>query len=387
MKVLIAIDSFKGSISSVEGSKAIELGVRDVFPYAEIVALPLADGGEGTVEALLHAVGGTLVETNVSGPLSLKRNAQYGILQDGKTAVIEVAEACGLAYVPPNQRNPLLATTYGVGQLILDALEKGCKEFIIGLGGSATNDGGIGMLQALGFRFLNEKGVEVGLGGQELQNIQSVDVKHVVPELAHVHFKIACDVNNVLHGPTGASRIFGPQKGATPEMVEFLDEGLRHFAHIIGSQLNIDLQNSSGAGAAGGLGAAFSGFLQADLQSGIELIMNIISMEKKMLGVDFVITGEGKLDDQTALGKAPLGIARLAAKNEIPVIALAGAVPTNAAVLNELGITSCFSIANGPMLLEEAMDFEVAFNNLRGTAMQIFRMIQSVSKKAERLHK
>ncbi|MDN7245193.1 glycerate kinase [Planococcus shenhongbingii] len=381
MKVLIAIDSFKGSLSSIEASRAVDLGIKEVFPQAEIVKLPLADGGEGTVEALLHAVGGDSIDTTVVGPLSAPKKAQYGILTNGNTAVIEVAEACGLAHIPVDQRNPLLATTFGVGQLILDAIEKGCREFIIGLGGSATNDGGVGMLQALGFRFLDEENREVGRGGKELKKIRSVDLSQVIPELATCHFRIACDVNNVLYGPTGAAPIFGPQKGATPEMVESLDAGLKNFAEVVWEQLGIDLQNLPGAGAAGGLGAAFSGFLQADLESGIELILELTAMEEKMQGVDFVITGEGKLDDQTAMGKAPLGVAQLAAKKGIPVIALAGAVPADASILNGLGITSCFSILNAPMSLEEAMNSEVAFNNLRGTAKQLFGLVQGVIKK------
>ncbi|MGK7376931.1 glycerate kinase [Planococcus sp. 1R117A] len=385
MKVLIAIDSFKGSLSSIEASRAVELGIKEVYPQAEIVTLPLADGGEGTVEALLHAVGGDSIETIVSGPLSVPKNARYGILTNGNTAVIEVAEACGLVHVPLDQRNPLLATTFGVGQLILDAIEKGCREFIIGLGGSATNDGGVGMLQALGFRFLDEENKEVGSGGKELKKIRSVDLSQVIPELATCHFRIACDVNNVLYGPTGAAPIFGPQKGATPEMVESLDAGLRNFAEVVWEQLGIDLQNLPGAGAAGGLGAAFSGFLQADLESGIELILDLTAMEEKMQGADFVITGEGKLDDQTAMGKAPLGVAQLAAKKGISVIALAGAVPADASILNGLGITACFSISNAPMSLEEAMDSEVAFDNLKGTAKQLFGLIQGVVKKERNL--
>ena len=387
MKVLVAIDSFKGCISSTEGSKAIASGIKNVFPYTEIVTLPLADGGEGTVEALVHAVGGELIETKVIGPLNTEKMAHYGIIKNGETAVIEVAEACGLDLVPPNQRNPLLTTTFGVGQLILDAIERGCREFVIGLGGSATNDGGVGMLQALGFQFLDEYGKEVGRGGGMLKDIRSVDISQAILELKDCRFRVACDVNNVLHGPTGASHVFGPQKGATPEMVASLDAGLKHFGDMVWNQLNIDLQNLPGAGAAGGLGGAFAGFLQAGLESGIELILNLTAMEEKMQGADFVVTGEGKLDNQTAMGKAPLGVARLAAKQGIPVIALAGSVPVDASSLNDLGITSCFSISNAPMSLEEAMDFETAFNNLKGTAMQLFGLIQGVTKKAEYLQK
>ncbi|WP_342667319.1 glycerate kinase [Domibacillus robiginosus] len=379
MKVLIAIDSFKGSISSIKGSEAISLGIKDIYPEAEVLTLPLADGGEGTVEALVQATGGKLVEKEVVGPLKETARAIYGILGDGKTAVIEVAAACGLPLVPYSQLNPFLTTTYGVGELISDAIEKGCREFVIGLGGSATNDAGVGMLQALGFRFLNENNEEVGLGAKALLEIQKIDRLHVNERLKECTFKVACDVNNPLYGPEGASYVFGPQKGATPEMVKQLDLGLKHFAEVVLYESGTDIHNISGAGAAGGLGAAFSGFLNADLQSGIELILEIIEMEKNMKNTDFVITGEGKLDGQTSMGKAPLGVAQLAHKYNIPVLALAGGITEETAVLNELGITSYFSIVNAPMSLEEAMDSKMAYNNLRRTTNQLFRLLKAVN--------
>ncbi|WKA56988.1 glycerate kinase [Planococcus shenhongbingii] len=378
MKVLIAIDSFKGSISSIEGSEAISAGIKEVYPEAQIVILPLADGGEGTVEALIRATDGNLVEKEVMGPLKEKVTAVYGILGDGKTAVIETAAACGLPLVPSNQRNPLLTTTYGVGELIADAIDKGCREFVIGLGGSATNDAGIGMLQALGFRFYNEHNKEVGIDGQALADICRLDLEHVNDKLKECTFRIACDVKNPLYGPMGAAYIFGPQKGATPEMVKQLDEGLKHFADLVQDELGVDINQIEGAGAAGGLGAAFSGFINGQLQSGIDLVLEIIDMEKSMEGADFVITGEGKLDGQTSMGKAPLGVAQLAQKQGIPVIALAGGITEETAALNELGITSYFSIMNAPMSLEEAMDSNVAYSNLRTTATQLFRLIQAV---------
>lgn len=378
MKVLIAMDSFKGSISSDDGSKAIALGIRDVYSDAEIIALPLADGGEGTVEALVKATGGKSIKKEVTGPLKEKIDAVYGILGDKKTAVIEVAAACGLPLVPSDKRNPAVATTYGVGELIRDAIDKGCREFVIGLGGSATNDAGVGMLQALGFIFLNPYNEEVGLGGQELSNIRKIDLSSVIPELKDCTFKVACDVNNPLYGPKGAAHIFGPQKGATAEMIKELDKGLENFAQIVLQELGRDIQNIAGAGAAGGLGAAFAGLLHAHLQSGIELVLEIIEMEQNMQGVDFVITGEGKMDGQTSMGKAPLGVAQLAKKHEIPVLALAGCITEETALLNELGITSYFSIVNAPMTLEEAMDSTVTSDNLRTTTKQIFRLIQSV---------
>lgn len=378
MKVLIAMDSFKGSLSSIESSTAIAAGIKEVYPHADIEVLPLADGGEGTVEALVNATDGTLVTIPVTGPLNETVKATYGILGDGKTAVIEVAEACGLPLVPYGERNPLKATSYGVGEIISDAIEKGSREFVIGLGGSATNDAGIGMLQALGFCFYDMNGEKVGIDGQSLTDIWSIDLKQVNPMLKECRFRVACDVKNPLYGPEGAAHIFGPQKGATPEMVEQLDKGLKHIAEIVLDTLKTDLNQIEGAGAAGGLGAAFSSFLHADLQSGIELVMEIIGMEKSMQGADFVITGEGKLDGQTSMGKAPLGVAELAQMHNIPVIALAGGITEETAVLNKLGITSYFSILNQPMTLEEAMDSKVAYNNLRATTNQLFRLIQAV---------
>lgn len=379
MKVLITIDSFKGSISSIKGSQAISLGIKDIYPEAEIVTLPLADGGEGTVEALIEATNGKLVKKEVMGPLKEKVNAAYGILGDEKTAVIEVAAACGLPLVPYNQRNPFVTTTYGVGELISDAIEKGCREFVIGLGGSATNDAGIGMLQALGFRFLNENNEEVGLDAKALHEVWKIDLSNVNEKLKECTFKVACDVNNPLYGPQGATYVFGPQKGATPEMLKQLDLGLKHFAEVVFYELGTDIHDVPGAGAAGGLGAAFSGFLNADLQSGIELVLEIIGLETNMQGTNFVITGEGKLDEQTSMGKAPLGVAQLAKKYNIPVLALAGGITEETAVLNELGITSYFSIINAPMTLEEAMDSKVTYNNLRLTTNQLFRLLKAVN--------
>lgn len=377
MRVLIAMDSFKGSISSIDGSVAISLGIRDIYPDAEIITLPLADGGEGTVEALVQATNGQLISKEVTGPLNEKVDAVYGILGDRKTAVIEVAAACGLPLVPSDKRNPLVTTTYGVGELIYDAVDRGCREFVIGLGGSATNDAGVGMLQALGITFLDRHNKEITLGGRELINIKSVDVTSVLPELKDCTFKVACDVNNPLYGPTGASHIFSPQKGATVEMIKELDKGLKNFAEVVLLELGTDIHNIAGAGAAGGLGAAFAGFLQAKLQSGIELVLEITETEKNMQGVDFVITGEGRLDGQTSMGKAPLGVAQLARKYEIPVLALAGGINEETAILNELGVTSYFSVVNAPMTLEEAMNPKVTYQNLRSTSNQLFRLVKA----------
>lgn len=383
MKVLIAIDSFKGSLSSAKGSEAIALGIREVYKDADIITLPLADGGEGTVESLVQATKGRLFQRKVTGPLGEKAIAKYGILGDGITAVIEVAEACGLPLVPDEQRNPAITTTYGVGELIADAIEKGCEKFVIGLGGSATNDAGVGMLQALGFRFLDQYNEEVGFGGRALRKICKIDTTLVKDELKECTFKIACDVNNFLHGTEGAAYIFGPQKGATPALVKELDDGLKHFADVVQQEIGKDTHHIEGGGAAGGLGSAFSVFLNAKLHSGIELVLESIEMEAHMKGADFIITGEGKLDDQTAMGKAPLGVARLACKHSIPVIAVAGGITGEAVHLNELGITSHFSIMNAPMSLEEAMDSERTFHNLRQTTNQLFRLIKTVQKNCQ----
>lgn len=378
MKVLIAIDSFKGSISSIEGGKAIAEGILPVFPDADIVTIPLADGGEGTVDALIHATNGIFIDLPVTGPLNEKIQSRYGIMGDGKTAVIEVAAACGLTLVPLAKRNPLLTTSYGVGELILDAIHKGCRQFIIGLGGSATNDAGIGMLQALGFHFLNNRNQSVGSNGQSLKAIEKIKMDDVHPDLKNCEFYIACDVNNPLYGPNGAAYIFGPQKGADQKIVQELDEGLRHFSKVLKKQLDVDIHHFPGAGADGGLGGAFVGFLDGKLQSGTRLILDVLQIEKYLKAADFVITGEGRLDSQTAMGKAPSGIAQLAGNYHVPVIALAGGVTADSSALNDLGITSYFSIMNEPMALEQAMNTNKTYENLKCISNQLFRLIKTV---------
>lgn len=377
MKVLIAMDSFKGSLSSKQGSEAIAAGIKEVYPSADTKMLPLADGGEGTVEALVEATKGTLFTVPVTGPLQEKIEATYGVLGDHRTVVIEVAAACGLPLIREEQRNPLIATTFGVGELINDAIERGYRDFIIGLGGSATNDGGVGMLQALGFRFQDRHGKEIELGGQSLKDIRRIDAENVSPALREAQFNVACDVTNPLHGETGAAYIFGPQKGATPEIVEELDQGLRNFARIASEDLGKDIQNPPGAGAAGGLGAAFIGFLQGELKSGIELILESVKMEEQIKDVDIVVTGEGKLDGQTSMGKTASGVAQLAKKMGVPAIALAGSITEEAADLNEIGITSYFSILTKPMTLNEAIDPDTARQNLQVTTAQLFRLIKA----------
>lgn len=377
MKVIIAMDSFKGSISSIEGSQAVSDGIREIDPHATIVTLPLADGGEGTVDAIVHATSGKIVETKVTGPLHESVRAKYGLTGDGKTAVIEVAEACGLPLVPDENRNPLKTTSYGVGELILDAVEKGCRHFVVGLGGSATNDAGVGMLQALGVKFLNQQGDEVGLGGHVLNEIEGIDLSEVDSRIHECVFRVACDVNNPLYGEKGAAYIFGPQKGATDEMVVELDRGLRHFSEVVEKELGIDLHSKPGSGAAGGLGAAFSGFLGGTLESGIGLVLDLINMEKYLGGSDLVITGEGMLDGQTSMGKAPVGVANLAKKYGVPVVALAGAIKQENFQLNDQGLAS-FSIIPAPMSLEEAMERERTYQNLKFTAQQVVHLVKQV---------
>lgn len=368
------MDSLKGSLSSIEANNAIAEGLLNANNKFSVQTVPVADGGEGTVEALVHATDGHFIEKIVTGPVGVPVQARYGILGGKNTAVIEVAEACGLPLLTKEQLNPLITTTYGVGELIMDAIDRGCRDFIIGLGGSATNDAGVGMLQALGYQFFVQNGDSVGLGGEFLKVIVKVDSSKVPSKVKEARFRVACDVNNPLYGPNGASYIYGPQKGGTPEMIKELDEGLKRFADVCLEQMGVDLQHITGAGAAGGLGAAFAGFLGGQLESGVSLILAENKLEKKLAGVDLVITGEGKLDGQTSMGKAPAGIAQLAKKHNIPVIALAGDVSEGNPSLHDSGITAYFTIVSGPVSLEKAMKPEVAHENLKRIAEQIGRV-------------
>lgn len=378
MKVIVAMDSFKGSVSSLKAANAISHGIKEIYKEAEVITLPLADGGEGTVDALVHSTNGQFKKVNVTGPLGTHVDATYGILNNGNTAVIEVAETSGLTLIPKEDRNPLYTTTYGVGEAIIDAIKNGCRDFVIGLGGSATNDAGIGMLQALGFRFLDKHGNEVGYGGISLKDIHKIDTQYANPMLADCKFKLACDVNNYLHGLDGAAYIYSPQKGATKEDIKILDNGLKHFADIVFKQLGKDIHHINGAGAAGGLGAGFVGFLNTELKQGIEIVLITIGIENLIKDTNFIITGEGKLDSQTLMGKGPIGLANLAKQYDIPVIGIAGAVTDNTSDLHQLGITSYFSILYEPMSVEDAMDPEVTYTNLRLTANQLFRLIKSI---------
>ncbi|MFU0782451.1 MAG: Glycerate kinase [Thermoanaerobacterium thermosaccharolyticum] len=353
MKILVAPDSFKGSLSSKEVLKAISEGIRRAV-NAEIVGVPIADGGEGTVDALIASLGGRIVDVDVVGPLGNVVKSFFGILNDG-TAVIEMAASSGLSLVPNDMRNPLITTTYGVGQLIKEALDAGCRKFIIGVGGSATNDGGAGMIQALGVKLLDEDGKDIPYGGGNLHKLKKVDISSIDKRVYESIFIVASDVTNPLCGENGASYVYGPQKGATPEMVEILDDNLRHYASVVKETLGKDFSDVPGAGAAGGLGFSLMAFLNAKIRSGIDIVMEASNIDKKIKSCDIVITGEGNTDFQTAYGKAPAGIARIAKKYGKPVVILSGGLGKNYKNLYDVGVTSMFSIVDRPMTLQEAM--------------------------------
>lgn len=378
MKVVISIDSLKGSLSSMEAATAIKEGILEVNKETEVVIMPLADGGEGTVDALVEGMNGQAILTSVMGPIEEKVEAKYGILSDGKTAIMEMAQAAGFALVPAEKKNPLYTTTYGVGEMIKEAIEKGCRNFIVGIGGSATNDAGVGMLQALGFEFYDEKNNLVGLGGHVLNKIKKIKIDNRLKELDQCSFKIACDVNNPLYGENGAAYIYGPQKGATPEIVKELDEGLRNFAQVVKADLEMDIAEVPGVGAAGGMGFAFLGFLNSKLESGIKIILDEINLDDTVKGADIVITGEGRLDNQTAMGKAPIGVAKIAKKHGAKVIAIAGCTTDDAVRCNEEGIDAYFSIVNSAMTIEEAIKKETAIKNMKSTTIQVFNLIKAM---------
>lgn len=377
MKVVIAVDSFKGSLSSIEAGNAVREGILRACE-ADTVIFPLADGGEGTVEALVTGMHGVYQDVKVTGPLGDPVICRYGELNERKTAIIEMSGAAGLTLVPDHLRNPMKTTTFGVGEVIRDAIERGCRNFIIGIGGSATNDGGAGMLQALGFNLLTANNSPIAFGAEGLKGLKRISAEHAMKELTECSFRIACDVNNPLCGPRGASFVYGPQKGADPQMVTELDEILRNYANIISSTFGKDLSEVPGTGAAGGMGFAFLSFLNAKLEPGIEIILKEIGLEKEIQDADYVITGEGRLDFQTAMGKAPIGVARLAMKYGKKVIAFAGAVTDEARECNVRGIDAYFSITNRVMTLEEAMNPVNAVKNMTNTVEQVFRLITSI---------
>lgn len=378
MKIVISVDSLKGSLTSIEAANAIKKGILSVDNKSDVVIMPLADGGEGTVEALVQGMNGEEKVISVTGPINEKVNATYGILKETNTAIIEMAQASGLPLVPAELRNPLNTTTYGVGEIIKEAIEKGCRNFIVGIGGSATNDCGVGMLQALGFEFYDENDNLVGLGGKVLNQIKRIKTDNKLKELDECNFKIACDVNNPLYGENGAAYIYGPQKGATKEIVKELDKGLKNFAEVVKKDLGKDIAHIEGAGAAGGLGFGFLGFLNSKLESGIKIILDEIKLEEVVKDADIVITGEGRLDNQTAMGKAPIGVAKLAKKHGAKVIAIAGCTTPDAVKCNEEGIDAYFSIVNKAMTIDEAMKKENATQNMIETTIQIFNLIKAV---------
>ncbi|RGD92887.1 glycerate kinase [Clostridiales bacterium AM23-16LB] len=377
MKIVIAIDSLKGSLSSMEAGHAIEQGIRNVLPETKVLVKPLADGGEGTTEALVEGLGGDMVQVQVHGPLETPVNAAYGVIRKSNTAIMEMAAAAGIILVGKDKR-PLDATTYGVGEMIRDAITRGCREFIIGIGGSATNDGGIGMLTALGYEFLDAEGKPAGIGAGALYKVAKICDDKVMPELKDCHFRIACDVTNPLCGENGSTYIYGPQKGVTVELRDELDHAMGAYAQVVKAYNGTDYAKTPGAGAAGGLGFAFLSFLSGELLPGIELVLNAVEMDKAMEGADLVFTGEGRLDYQTAMGKAPVGIAKMAKKHGAKVIALAGAVIEGAQECNEQGIDAYFPILRQVVTLDEAMDPATARKNMVETTEQVMRLVAAV---------
>lgn len=375
MKIVIAPDSFKESLTSLEVATEIETGLKRVWPDATYVKIPMADGGEGTVQSLVDATGGEIVKVEVSGPMGARVLASYGLLGDGKTAVIEMAEASGLPLVPRDERNPLLATTYGTGELIADAIKRGVNEIILGIGGSATNDGGAGLAQALGVRFLNFGGAPIRdlIAGGDLDQVQAVDMSDVNPGLANIRISVACDVTNPLCGEKGASRVYGPQKGATPEMVEQLDKNLAHFAHVIKRSTGRDVMDRAGAGAGGGIGAALMAFTNAELKRGIELVVAATRLEDHMQGAVLAVTGEGRVDFQTAFGKTPSGVAAAAHKHGVPVVAIGGGLSEDASGVFAHGIDGLEAATANPMTLDTAL--KKSRQNLQDAAERVARLI------------
>ncbi|KEQ17719.1 glycerate kinase [Endozoicomonas numazuensis] len=355
MKIVIAPDSFKECLTAAQVASAIETGFKEILPDAEYIKVPVADGGEGTLQSLVDATGGRLIEVPVTGPLGNQIHAEFGVLGDGKTAVIEMARASGLELVSPEQRNPMIATTFGTGELIHSALDIGVEKIIVGIGGSATNDGGAGMMQALGVRLQDEEGKELRYGGGQLKNLCRIDVSKMDQRLKSVEFIAACDVDNPLTGENGASAIFGPQKGATAEMIKALDQSLEHYAQMMERELGISVLDVPGAGAAGGMGAALLGYLNARLEPGIEIVMEAVDLAEKIKGANLVITGEGRIDGQTAQGKTPVGVARIAKSVDLPVVALAGSVGQGVDAVYSQGIDALFPVVHGAVSLEQAL--------------------------------
>lgn len=374
MKIVIAIDSFKGSLTSRMSGLAAADGIKKVFPDAEIIVRPVADGGEGTVDALIEGLGGERQIASVTNPVEEKVDAEYGII-DNNTAIIEMSAAAGIALVSDDEKNPLNTTTFGVGELILDAIKKGCRNFIIGIGGSATNDGGVGMLQALGFEFLDDSGNQISFGAKGLKDLSVINCDRVLPKLRECIFNIACDVTNPLCGDNGCSAVYGPQKGADANMIKDMDKWLLRYAELTKTvNENVD-KDFPGAGAAGGMGFAFLSYLNGKLMNGIDLVLTETKLEDYIKDADIVITGEGRLDSQTVMGKAPVGVARIAKKYNIPVIAFSGCVTDDATVCNNHGIDAFFPVLRTVCTLDEALNIDNAYKNMSNTAEQVFRLI------------
>ncbi len=375
MKVVVAIDSLKGSLSSLEAGHAIKNGILKAIPDADVLVLPVADGGEGTVEALTLGIGGKLEAIEVTGPLGLPVSCLYGIIEDNKTAIIEMSGAAGITLISESDRNPLHTTTYGVGEVIKDAIEKGCRHFIVGIGGSATNDGGIGMLQALGYGMIDKDGKQVPFGAKGLKELAKITDDNVIPELKECSFRVACDVTNPLCGEMGCSAVFGPQKGADEAMIKGMDMWLAHYAKLTSEKYDTANANQAGTGAAGGLGFAFLAYTNAILESGIKIVLEETKLESYVQDADIVVTGEGRLDGQTVFGKTPIGVASIAKKYNKTVIAFAGSVASDAKACNEHGIDAFFPILRSIQTLPEAMEPTLARENIESTAEQVFRLI------------
>ena len=382
MKVVVAIDSLKGSLTSLEAGEAIQEGILRAISDAEVIVRPLADGGEGTVEALTRGMNGRYEKITVTDPLGRPTDAVYGILEDLHTAIIEMSAAAGITLIDAKDRNPMNTTTYGVGEMIKDAIGKGCRHFFIGIGGSATNDGGIGMLQALGYGMLDTEGKQVSLGAKGLAELVSITDEDVLPELKKCTFQIACDVKNPLCGEKGCSAVFGPQKGATPDMITQMDSWLGKYALLTANRYKKADSQYPGTGAAGGMGFAFLSYMNAELRSGVQIVLEETQLEEYVKDADIVVTGEGCLDGQSVMGKAPIGVAALAKKHHKKVIAFAGCVTEDAKVCNQNGIDAFFPILRNVVTREEAMDTDNAHRNMTDTAEQVFRLIKEIMNEA-----
>ena len=380
-KIVIASDSFKGSLTSMEVSIAAEKGIRNVFPDCNVIKVDVADGGEGTVEAVVNALGGYTRTALVSDPIGRPIDATYGIIEQSgiRTAVLEMSAASGLPHLLPEERNPWITSTYGTGEMILDALSQGCRRFLIGIGGSATNDAGTGMLSALGVKFFDATGKQLKGSGGDLAQIVRIDTSSLLPEIQASEFIVACDVDTPFCGPQGAAYVFAPQKGASPQMVEALDKGLFSFADVITNTFGVDIIPVKGAGAAGGLGGAFKAFLNATLTKGIEMVLDAISFDSLLQGADLVITGEGRVDFQTAKGKTAAGVLKHAQRFGIPVVAIGGSVEI-CPELTSMGFAGIYSIIPAPVSLEKAMQKDFASTNIGHTIEQILITVKSLLK-------